>query len=568
MVKTWTEELVFPHHENMTDRYQDGSLGMLTPSSGQPSSTFNPDTKLRMPASLKDIDALREKAKESIAAKRGNSVRSTSQESKPSNAENPNAKFMKANPRIKTPLQENSSGTTRKDFEDSTKTTAPVPSTSNGVSRIATSTDIDDLLAEGRAAASNGQLLSESAPTSGVATTANFDSVMRDATIERVETGSVTQTMAGSNGPNVKLENVSPQEADDIQYWLKMTGYHDQEYRNKMLSRRRRLKEIEDEREKLLREEQEENPFRSPFRARTEEAKPIKTDVPAPELAVQSAQPEMGMRIKSLATKPEPSVPLTSRSDESSLKRRNDNFMDVERSQPHKLTRADSTRAGPGPSFRNGRSRSPVRREPEIRNRNYQSERRGSGEQRAAVLRRDEPLAYREPPTHHRPDTGSSRSGPRHPHNNITRFFMLKSWTLENIEMAQKEGTWATQTKNEAMLVEAFKTCKNVVFFFSANHSKAFQGYARMESLPGDRNAAEPSWVRRLHWPTTEAFRLKWIRMGDTPYWMVGNLKNPLNEDMNVFVARDGQEIPEDVGHALCDIIDDNLDHRAGHRRQ
>lgn len=74
---------------------------------------------------------------------------------------------------------------------------------------------------------------------------------------------------------------------------------------------------------------------------------------------------------------------------------------------------------------------------------------------------------------------------------------MIKSWTAENVATAQRDvsdltltnilslsdacrslkGTWATQKKNLDTLTEAYKTCRNVILFFSVNNSKAFQGY-------------------------------------------------------------------------------------------
>ena len=46
-----------------------------------------------------------------------------------------------------------------------------------------------------------------------------------------------------------------------------------------------------------------------------------------------------------------------------------------------------------------------------------------------------------------------------------------------------EEGIWVTQQHNEALLNRAFTQTKNVILFFSANQSKAFQGYVS-PSLP------------------------------------------------------------------------------------
>lgn len=56
------------------------------------------------------------------------------------------------------------------------------------------------------------------------------------------------------------------------------------------------------------------------------------------------------------------------------------------------------------------------------------------------------------------------------------RYFMIKSWNHENVLTAQRDGLWATQTKNEEILTEAFRGARHVVLLFSVNKSMAFQG--------------------------------------------------------------------------------------------
>jgi hypothetical protein len=149
--------------------------------------------------------------------------------------------------------------------------------------------------------------------------------------------------------------------------------------------------------------------------------------------------------------------------------------------------------------------------------------------------------------------------------NNV-RYFLIKSWNYENIEIAQRECTWCTQTKNEDLFVDAFRNSTHVILIFSANNSHAFQGYARMQSLPGEPGVADPAWRKYLHWPTTKPFRIRWITKGNSPYRVAGDLRNPLNDDSMVFVGRDGQEIPDYVGLELCEALDDNVKYRSNKR--
>lgn len=83
---------------------------------------------------------------------------------------------------------------------------------------------------------------------------------------------------------------------------------------------------------------------------------------------------------------------------------------------------------------------------------------------------------------------------------------MIKSWTAENVEIAQRDvsdstlaifsalflsdaeapfkGTWATQKKNLDILTEAYNSCRHVILFFSVNNSHAFQGYVSLILSP------------------------------------------------------------------------------------
>lgn len=54
---------------------------------------------------------------------------------------------------------------------------------------------------------------------------------------------------------------------------------------------------------------------------------------------------------------------------------------------------------------------------------------------------------------------------------------MIKSWNHDNVEISQRDGTWATQLQNEELFTDAFNKCRNVVLVFSVNKSMAFQGY-------------------------------------------------------------------------------------------
>lgn len=70
--------------------------------------------------------------------------------------------------------------------------------------------------------------------------------------------------------------------------------------------------------------------------------------------------------------------------------------------------------------------------------------------------------------------TGDTRS--------VDRYFIVKSLTVEDLEMSKQSGIWATQSHNESNLNQAFGTTEHVYLIFSANKSGEYFGYARMLS--------------------------------------------------------------------------------------
>lgn len=540
------------------------------------------------------------RAKESVMAKRVRSIRSASNDSKTSPADIPGQDL----------THKGGSNNVVQDQESDSKSrfcTAGVhalsfPSSESLLqghqsSAKATSAELEDLLAEGRAAASLAKAPKEH---------------NHSATEQRGRHGDIHQHCEGGVSEAGEIQDHigrrvheatthhSPRKSghfsadvmDEIDVWLGMTGYYDKPYRDKVLNRHRRLKEIEEERSKLLEEERDDQRLRgqfhstTPFYTPTRPTPPVATICPPPSTTTQ----DVGLRIKNSALKKLFTPEETSPNDEAPVKRRLEEETtdghaqyqskvartEVRRRTPPRSQRASPERRpnrsiSPGSnkkdSATSSRGQSPHLRdgydrwvpEREIDHRGLMD--RSLGE---SARRNDYRGRYDQ-----RRDSGFGTSHPLKPDLRAgrVRFFLLKSWNYENIATAQKEGTWATQTKNEEAFVEAFKTCRHVIFFFSANHSKAFQGYARMQGLPGERGVEQPSWVKNLHWPTTEPFRIKWIVKEETPYRAVGNIKNPLNENLAVFVGRDGQEIPEKLGLQLSEIIDEDTAYRADFRR-
>ncbi|XP_065858115.1 uncharacterized protein [Euphorbia lathyris] len=141
-----------------------------------------------------------------------------------------------------------------------------------------------------------------------------------------------------------------------------------------------------------------------------------------------------------------------------------------------------------------------------------------------------------------------------------TRYFIIKSLNHDNLQLSVQRGIWATQVMNEPILEEAFQNSGKVILIFSVNMSGFFQGYAQMMSSVG--------WRRDNIWsqgcgrsnPWGRSFKIKWLRLNDLPFQKTLHLKNPLNDYKPVKISRDCQELPKDVGEALCELIDGETD--------
>ncbi|PTB67200.1 YTH-domain-containing protein [Trichoderma citrinoviride] len=136
-----------------------------------------------------------------------------------------------------------------------------------------------------------------------------------------------------------------------------------------------------------------------------------------------------------------------------------------------------------------------------------------------------------------------------------SRYFLVKSFNVSNVELSQRDGLWITKAKNGSLFASAFKTHKNVYLIFSINKSKAFQGYARMASAPDD-SIPPAKWMNNITWEASGPFRITWLNTDRTEFWRLGDLKNPLNDGKPVFVGRDGQEYPEACGRKMVRILD------------
>ncbi|KAK3019789.1 hypothetical protein RJ639_003776, partial [Escallonia herrerae] len=141
-----------------------------------------------------------------------------------------------------------------------------------------------------------------------------------------------------------------------------------------------------------------------------------------------------------------------------------------------------------------------------------------------------------------------------------TRYFIIKSLNRQNIQLSTEKGIWATQVMNEPILDEAFHNSGKVILIFSVNMSGFFQGYAQMMSSVGWRRDDVWSQGSGGSNPWGRSFKVKWLRLHDLPFQKTLHLKNPLNHYKPVKISRDCQELPQEIGEALCELLDGKFD--------
>lgn len=128
------------------------------------------------------------------------------------------------------------------------------------------------------------------------------------------------------------------------------------------------------------------------------------------------------------------------------------------------------------------------------------------------------------------------------------RFFMIKSYTKDNIEVSQKMDEWATTVPNQRKLDEAFSQ-GNVCLIFSVNRTNSFHGYALMTSHVSDK--VSNHWTNDYNIKLGGVFSVQWICVCEMPFNKAKHLTNPINNHEQVTKGRDTQEIASEVGVVL-----------------
>ncbi|KAK5113318.1 hypothetical protein LTR85_010935 [Meristemomyces frigidus] len=469
---------------------------------------------------------------------------------------------------------------------------------------------LESLLAEGRAAAAKAAQQKAATALNGPTIKAPVpDPIPQSVPKPATDIQNIVQPTPITTENNARPNVLSDPYYADLPAWLELTGYHDLAFRTSKLRTYKERKSLEEEAarinerlEKLRREEQAEMEALRSVTAHISSSQqgappPLPQTMPSADTAAMAAvankvmngtngvkrphspQPSErinrrredatpGFRIRGANDSPTDARPPTARRQTPpplSIERRisypeaRRRSLDAPRSRDPSLERRQAyyKRDGerpPPPSngFSNPRYEQYPPRDARETPRTYNRDNRGS----------NAPYSASRPAYNRDYQQGSYRgsAGLDLPKGGV-RYFMIKSWNHDNVLTAQRDGLWATQTKNSDLLADAFRSARHVILLFSVNKSMAFQGYALMTSPP-DPTLPKPPFCAKLNWGTSPAFTLRWLAVTPVHFRMVGHLKNTCNVDERgepraVLVGKDGQEISSDAGMGVVWVLDE-----------
>lgn len=136
------------------------------------------------------------------------------------------------------------------------------------------------------------------------------------------------------------------------------------------------------------------------------------------------------------------------------------------------------------------------------------------------------------------------------------RFFVIKSFTEDDVQRSLKHEIWASTEKGNQRLDRAYKESSNdgpLFLLFSVNASGHFCGVAEMLT-PIDYSSNSNVWVQEGKWKGT--FKVKWIYVKDVPNNKLRHIRlTNTTECKPITQSRDTQELPSDGGRQALKII-------------
>jgi len=134
------------------------------------------------------------------------------------------------------------------------------------------------------------------------------------------------------------------------------------------------------------------------------------------------------------------------------------------------------------------------------------------------------------------------------------RFFVIKSYSEEDIHRSIKYGIWCSTEYGNKRLDAAYREQEGVgplYLFFSVNGSGHFCGMAEMASAVDFQTSpgiwAQDKWKGQL--------KVRWIYVKDVPNSQLRHIRLENNENKPVTNSRDTQEVPPDKGILVLNVI-------------
>ncbi|PWN43596.1 YTH-domain-containing protein [Ceraceosorus guamensis] len=136
------------------------------------------------------------------------------------------------------------------------------------------------------------------------------------------------------------------------------------------------------------------------------------------------------------------------------------------------------------------------------------------------------------------------------------RWFVIKSFTEDDVQRSLKYEIWASTEKGNARLDKAWRESAHLgplYLFFSVNASGHFNGMAQMLT-PLDYSTSSNVWAQEGKWKGT--FKVRWIYVKDVPNSQLRHIRlTNTPENKPITQSRDTQELPVAAGKELIRIM-------------
>eukprot|EP00331_Platyophrya_macrostoma_P004386 CAMPEP_0176425438 /NCGR_PEP_ID=MMETSP0127-20121128/11387_1 /TAXON_ID=938130 /ORGANISM="Platyophrya macrostoma, Strain WH" /LENGTH=338 /DNA_ID=CAMNT_0017806595 /DNA_START=1 /DNA_END=1017 /DNA_ORIENTATION=- len=136
------------------------------------------------------------------------------------------------------------------------------------------------------------------------------------------------------------------------------------------------------------------------------------------------------------------------------------------------------------------------------------------------------------------------------------KFFVIKSYSEEDVYKAIKNNLWCSTPAGNQKLNDAFIAANGeypILLLFSINGSGHFIGVCQMKSAVDFERNFE-GWNQNHKW--RGSFEISWIYIKDVPNQELRHLKNEMNEGKPVPNSRDTQEVPNATGLSVLEIFE------------